>query len=49
MYIIKSDDESTFGNAMTIVDEITICGVEAGHYAEDKISDAEKDFLMLRN
>jgi biopolymer transport protein ExbD len=46
MYIIKSDDESTFGDAMNIIDEMTICGVAAGHYAEDKISGTEKQLVQ---
>ena len=45
MYIIKSADESTFGNAMAIVDEMTICGVRSGHYAEDKMVEYEKESL----
>ena len=49
MYIIKSEDESTFGNAMAIIDEMTICGVKPGHYAEDKMINAEKDFLLKVN
>jgi biopolymer transport protein ExbD len=47
MYVIKSTDESTFGNAMNIIDEMTICGVKPGHYAEDKISDTEKQLIAL--
>jgi biopolymer transport protein ExbD len=46
MYIIKADEESTFGNSMNIIDEMTICGVKAGHYAEDKISKTEKDLIQ---
>jgi biopolymer transport protein ExbD len=46
MYIIKADDESTFGNSMNIIDEMTICGVKAGHYAEDKISKTEKELVQ---
>jgi biopolymer transport protein ExbD len=42
MYIIKSSDEAKFGNAMAVIDEMTICGVKPGHYAEDKISFAEE-------
>ncbi len=49
MYIIKVDDESTFGNAMSIIDEMLICGVKSGHYAEDKISDTEKRLIKLSN
>jgi biopolymer transport protein ExbD len=47
MYVIKSTDESTFGNAMNIIDEMTICGVKPGHYAEDKISETEKQLIKL--
>jgi biopolymer transport protein ExbD len=47
MYIIKADDESTFGNSMNIIDEMTICGVKPGHYAEDKISGTEKQLIQL--
>jgi biopolymer transport protein ExbD len=47
MYIIKSDDESTFADAMNIIDEMTICGVKPGHYAEDKISGTEKTLIQL--
>lgn len=34
MYIIKSDKESTFKNAIDILDEMTISAVPPGHYAE---------------
>jgi biopolymer transport protein ExbD len=47
MYIIKSDDESTFGNAMSIIDEMTICDIVPGHYAEDKISGTEKQLVQM--
>ena len=47
MYIIKSDTLSTFGNAMSIIDEMTICGVKAGHYAEDKITGDEQKLIGL--
>ncbi len=47
MYIIKADEESTFGNSMNIIDEMTICGVKPGHYAEDKISKTEKELIGL--
>ncbi len=41
MYIIKADKESKFKNAIDILDEMTICGVPPGHYAEVDISDTE--------
>lgn len=46
MYIIKSDDKSTFKNAIDILDEMTISGVKPGHYAEDKISNTEKMLIQ---
>ena len=45
MYVIKSDDKSTFKNAIDILDEMTISGVKAGHYAEDKITGTEQQLI----
>ncbi len=42
MYIIKSDDRSTFKNAIDILDEMTICTVPPGHYAEVAMDDIDK-------
>lgn len=42
MYIIKSDDQSTFKNAIDILDEMQICTVPAGHYAEVPMVPVEK-------
>jgi biopolymer transport protein ExbD len=41
MYIIKADKESTFKNAIDILDEMTISAVPPGHYAEVDISPTE--------
>jgi tRNA U34 2-thiouridine synthase MnmA/TrmU len=41
MYIIKADKESKFKNVIDILDEMTINGVPAGHYAEVDITDTE--------
>jgi biopolymer transport protein ExbD len=41
MYIIKADKEATFKNAIDILDEMTICNVPPGHYAEVDMSEAE--------
>ena len=41
MFIIKADKESKFRNAIDILDEMTINGVPAGHYAEVDMSDTE--------
>ena len=41
MFIIKADKLSKFRNAIDILDEMTINGVPAGHYAEVDMSDTE--------
>ncbi len=46
MYIIKSDDQSTFKNAIDILDEMTISAVPPGHYAEVTMESVEK--MLLR-
>lgn len=42
MYIIKSDKESTFKNAIDILDEMSICAIPPGHYAEVEITPTEE-------
>jgi biopolymer transport protein ExbD len=42
MYIIKSDKKSTFKNAIDILDEMSICAVPPGHYAEDDMTPTEE-------
>ncbi len=42
MYIIKSDKESTFKNAIDILDEMQICLVPPGHYAEVDMTPTEE-------
>ncbi|MEN9964693.1 MAG: hypothetical protein RL582_1788 [Bacteroidota bacterium] len=46
MYIIKSDDKSTFRNAIDILDEMSICNVPPGHYAEVDMTDTEKLLIL---
>jgi tRNA U34 2-thiouridine synthase MnmA/TrmU len=46
MYIIKADKESKFRNTIDILDEMSICAVPPGHYAEVDLSPAEA--LMIR-
>lgn len=46
MYIIKSDEMSTFKNAIDILDEMTISNVPPGHYAEVEMTDVEK--MLIR-
>lgn len=45
MYIIKSDKQSTFKNAIDILDEMTICDVPPGHYAEVDLPEAEAKMI----
>jgi hypothetical protein len=42
MYIIKSDKKSTFKNAIDILDEMSICAVPPGHYAEVDMTPTEE-------
>ena len=46
IYIIKSDNESTFKNAIDILDEMSICAVPPGHYAEVDMAPSEK--MMIK-
>lgn len=46
MYIIKSDDSSTFKNAIDILDEMTISAVPPGHYAEVAMVPVEKMLIQ---
>lgn len=46
MYIIKSADSSTFKNSIDILDEMAICTVPAGHYAEVPILPVEKMLIQ---
>lgn len=45
MYIIKSSDESTFRNAINILDEMSISAVPPGHYAEVPMSKLEQTLI----
>ncbi len=47
MYIIKSDKESTFKNAIDILDEMVICAVPPGHYAEVDMTPTEQELIKL--
>jgi len=47
MYIIKSDKEATFKNAIDILDEMSINAVPPGHYAEVEMSDTEAELIRL--
>ena len=42
MYIIKADSTAKFKNAINILDEMSICAVPPGHYAEVDIAPLER-------
>ena len=45
MYIIKTDKEATFKNAIDVLDEMSINAVPPGHYAEVDMSDTEAQLI----
>jgi biopolymer transport protein ExbD len=45
MFIIKSTEQSTFGDNINLLDEISICDIKPGHYAEVNLSKEEAEFL----
>lgn len=45
MFIIKSDAKSTFKNSIDILDEMSICAIPPGHYAEVDITPAEQELI----
>ncbi|CAN5737157.1 biopolymer transporter ExbD [soil metagenome] len=47
MYIIKSDKEATFKNAINILDEMAINTVPPGHYAEVDMAPVEAELIKL--
>jgi biopolymer transport protein ExbD len=47
MYIIKADKESKFKDVIGILDEMIICNVPPGHYAEVDITPAEQKLIEL--
>jgi len=47
MYMIKTDKEATFKNAIDILDEMAISAVPPGHYAEVDMSDTEAQLIKL--
>lgn len=45
MFIIKSDINSTFGNLIKVHNEMAICAIPNGHFAEVDISDLEVEVI----
>jgi len=48
MYIIKADDESTFADNINLLDEMAICNIESGHYAEVGIGEEELGIIKAK-
>jgi biopolymer transport protein ExbD len=49
MYIIKADKSSTFGDNINLLDEMAICNIESGHYAEVDITKEEIEIIDSKN
>lgn len=45
MYVIKADKNATFGDAVNLLDEMSICNIPQGHYAEVELTTTEEDFI----
>lgn len=45
MFILKSVCGSTFGDNINLLDEMSICGITPGHYAEAELSRSEMELL----
>ena len=49
MFIIKTDNTSTFKNTIDMLDEMTINKIPAGHYAETEITEEEINSIKKYN
>jgi len=49
MYIIKADKNSSFGDNINLLDEMSICNVPSGHYAEVDLTEPENEFMISRS
>ena len=45
MYIIKADESATFGDSIDLLDEMSICNIPQGHYAEVDITKVEEEVI----
>ncbi len=45
MFIIKATGQSTFGDNIDLLDEMSICDIKPGHYAEVNLSKEESELL----
>lgn len=46
MYLVKSSRKSTFGDNINLLDEMIICDIAPGHYAEVDMTEGEEDEIM---
>jgi biopolymer transport protein ExbD len=46
MFLIKSDSAASFKNIIDLLDEMVICKVPKGHYAEVDITENEKQYMQ---
>ena len=49
MYLIKADKESTFGDIINLLDEMSICNIKSGHFAEVEITEEESEIIKSKN
>ena len=47
MFIIKADKESKYKNSINILDEMSICNIPPGHYAEVEMSETEASLIHM--
>ena len=45
MFIIKATGQSTFGDNIDLLDEMSICDIKPGHYAEVNLTKEEAELL----
>ena len=48
MYLIKADKESTFGDNINLLDEMSICNIQSGHYAEVDLTEKEVEIIKSK-
>ena len=49
MYIIKADKNSSFGDNINLLDEMAICMVPSGHYAEVDLTEEETELMSSKS
>ena len=47
MILVKSTSRAKMGEIIDVLDEMTICGILPGHYAESDLNHSERNFLNL--